>query len=204
MPADVESQNSSKRLLGKLAVAVRLLARELHRLKLKRLDLPRADLRLGQKAYTTGATEGEPEFVSKLDRVSERLKQLRQQERAQIIERHVQEYRQTREVDEDYPILSQAIDQELNAHPTAKNANPKKLARFLIGRWQSPRHIYVFNADGTTGLEDDTTARKQKWRIRGNQIFEDNVPAATIILLNSDYLVLSFDGMVAFHSRVKE
>jgi len=204
MSANAGSRNSSNQSMKKMAVTAHLLGRKLYQIKLKRLDLPKADLRLGQKAYTTGATEGEPEFVSKLDRVSERLKQLRQQERAQIIERHVQEYRQTREVDEDCPILSQAIDQELNAHPTAKNANPKKLARFLIGRWQSPRHIYVFNADGTTGLEDDTTARKQKWRIRGNQIFEDNVPAATIILLNSDYLVLSFDGMVAFHSRVKE
>jgi len=62
MPADVESQNSSKRLLGKLAVAARLFGSELYRLKLRRVDLSKADLRLGQKAYATGATEGGPEF----------------------------------------------------------------------------------------------------------------------------------------------
>jgi len=81
MPADVESQNSSKRLLRKLAVAARLFGSELYRLKLKRVDLSKADLRLGEKGYATGVTEGEPELVSRLDRVAERLKQLRQQER---------------------------------------------------------------------------------------------------------------------------
>ena len=59
MPADVESENSSKRLLRKLAVAARLFGSELYRLKLKRVDLSKADLRLGQKAYGTGAAEGD-------------------------------------------------------------------------------------------------------------------------------------------------
>lgn len=81
MFAEREAQNSSNQSIRKIAVTAHLLGRELYRLKLKRLDLPKADLRLGQKAYATGATEGEPELVSKLDRVSERLKQLRQQER---------------------------------------------------------------------------------------------------------------------------
>ena len=77
MPADVESQNSSKRLSVKLAVTARLLGRELYRVKLKRLDLPQADLGLGQKAYATGAAEGEAELVSRLDRVSERMRMAR-------------------------------------------------------------------------------------------------------------------------------
>jgi hypothetical protein len=81
MSANAGSRNSSNQSLTKLALAARVLGKELRRLKLKRVDLPKADLRLGEKAYATGAAEGEPELVSKLDRVSERLKQLRQQER---------------------------------------------------------------------------------------------------------------------------
>ena len=78
MPADLESQNSSKRLLRKLAVAARLLGKELYRFKLRRVDQARADLQLGEKAYATGATEGQPELVSTLDGVVARIAQLRQ------------------------------------------------------------------------------------------------------------------------------
>jgi tetratricopeptide (TPR) repeat protein len=56
-----------------------VLGKELRRLKLKRMDLARADLRLGEKAYATGMAEGQAELVSKLDRVAQRLTELRQQ-----------------------------------------------------------------------------------------------------------------------------
>jgi hypothetical protein len=64
MPADREAQNSSNQSLKKIALTAHLLRRELYRLKLKRVDLPKADLRLGEKAYATGATEAEPELDS--------------------------------------------------------------------------------------------------------------------------------------------
>ena len=79
MPSELEKK-SSKQPLTKIAVAARLLGKELHRLKLKRVDLRRVELRLGEKAYTTGTTDGQSELVSKLDRVTRRLTQLRQQE----------------------------------------------------------------------------------------------------------------------------
>ena len=56
-----------------------MLGKELRRLKLKRVDLARADLRLGEKAYATGMADGQAELVSKLDRVAQRLTELRQQ-----------------------------------------------------------------------------------------------------------------------------
>jgi len=40
MSANAQSQNSSNQSLRKLAVAARVLGKELHRLKLKRVDLP--------------------------------------------------------------------------------------------------------------------------------------------------------------------
>ena len=70
-------QNHS--FLNRIGVAVRLAAKELYRLKLKRIDLPKADLRLGEKAYATGTANGQTELVSKLDELTQRVTQLRQQ-----------------------------------------------------------------------------------------------------------------------------
>ena len=80
MSANAGSRNSSNQSLTKLALAVRVLGKELRRLKLKRMDLARADLRLGEKAYATGIADGQAELVSKLDGVAQRVTQLRQQE----------------------------------------------------------------------------------------------------------------------------
>ena len=80
MSANAQSRNSSNQLLRKLAVAARVLGKELRRLKLKRMDLARADLRLGEKAYATGMADGQAELVSKLDGVAQRVTQLRQHE----------------------------------------------------------------------------------------------------------------------------
>src|SRR6266513_6353788 len=63
-----------------MAIAARLFGKGLYRLRLNRLDLARADRRLGAKAYATGTAEGQVELVSRLDRVTERLTQLRRQE----------------------------------------------------------------------------------------------------------------------------
>jgi hypothetical protein len=79
MSANAGSQNSSNQSIRKIAVTAHLLRRELHRLKLKRIDLPRADLRLGKKAYATGTANGQTELVSRLDRVAERLQRNDQQ-----------------------------------------------------------------------------------------------------------------------------
>src|SRR6266403_4256003 len=83
MPSELEKK-SLKQPLTKIAVAARLLGKELHRLKLKRVDLRHFELRLGEKAYATGATEGQAELVSKLDGVRERLTQLRRQNVEQV------------------------------------------------------------------------------------------------------------------------
>lgn len=70
-----------KTFLKKMAITARLAVKQFHRVKIRRVDLARADLRLGEKGCAAGVTEGEPELVSRLDRVAERLKQLQQQER---------------------------------------------------------------------------------------------------------------------------
>ena len=69
-----------KTVLKKMGISARLAGKELQRLKIRQIDLGKADLRLGEKAYATGATEAEPELVSRLDRVAERLTPLQRQE----------------------------------------------------------------------------------------------------------------------------
>jgi hypothetical protein len=43
----------------------------------------------------------------------------------------------------------QAIDDEIKQHPAPSDSNSKALSRFLVGTWQSPRHDYLYRADGT-------------------------------------------------------
>jgi hypothetical protein len=94
-----------------------------------------------------------------------------------------------------------AINSELKKHPAPKNADGRKLSELLVGKWQSPRHVYVFRANGKWGNEDGPVA--SNWRIKGNQLTEDS-SHGTIILLNSDYFIYSEGDSVFFHSRVKE
>jgi len=74
-----QSQKFWRTFLKKMAIAVGLFGKELYRLRLNRLDLPRAERRLGEKAYATGTADGQPELVSRLDQVTGRVTQLRQQ-----------------------------------------------------------------------------------------------------------------------------
>ena len=78
MPADVESQNTSKQLSVKLAVTARLLAQELYQLKLKHLDSPKADLRLGKQGYAIGPAKEHAELTPQLNAIEKRLTELGQ------------------------------------------------------------------------------------------------------------------------------
>jgi hypothetical protein len=43
----------------------------------------------------------------------------------------------------------QAIDDEIKQHPAPSDSNSKTLSSFLGGKWESPRHDYLYRADGT-------------------------------------------------------
>ena len=43
----------------------------------------------------------------------------------------------------------QAIDAEIKRHPTPSDSDSKKLSSLLVGEWASPRHDYLYRADGT-------------------------------------------------------
>jgi hypothetical protein len=116
---------------------------------------------------------------------------------AQIADRLVSEYRRGQRNDE----LTGAINSELQKHPAPKDIDSKKLRQLLVGKWESPRHVYVYRANGKCGTEDGPISGN--WRIQGNQLIQDS-SRGTIILLNSDYFIYAEGDSVFFHSRVKE
>ena len=95
--------------------------------------------------------------------------------------------------------VANAVDEELYKHPAPSDVNSGKLSQLLIGHWQSPRHVYVFRADGTYGVADE---QKDKWRIDGNE-YMDDVSRGPIILLDRNYFIYRAGGGIAFYMRVK-
>jgi hypothetical protein len=120
---------------------------------------------------------------------------------AKIIERNVVERWKTGEPNADYLKIVDRVHLELRSHPMPPTSDAKKLSQLLIGRWQSPRRIYVFRANGKWGSEDGSVTNN--WRIQGNQLIQDG-SRGTIILLNAEYFIYAEKDPVFFHSRVKD
>src|SRR6266403_2677914 len=64
--------------LAKMAIAVRLLGKELHRNKLKWFNLRRTDYRLGEKVFAAGIPSEHSQFARQLEQLDQRLASLRQ------------------------------------------------------------------------------------------------------------------------------
>ena len=63
-----------------------------------------------------------------------------------------------------------AIDTEIKRHPAPSNSDTKTLSSRLVGEWSSPRHDYLYRADGTwTMLPIEENITHGTWRIEGNQ-----------------------------------
>ena len=86
--------------------------------------------------------------------------------------------------------LKGAINSECQKHPYPKDVDSKKLKQLIVGKWASPRHTYVFLANGN-------------WRIQGNQLIQGTT-SGSIILLTQEYFIYSAGSDVLFHSRVKD
>jgi Tfp pilus assembly protein PilF len=90
------------------------------------------------------------------------------------------------------------IDEELRKHPMPRSVDSRKLKQLLIGEWDSPRHTYVFRADGTYGIMD--TDQREKWRIDGNEYIDD-VSRGPIILLDRNYFIYACGQGVTTYER---
>jgi len=82
----------------------------------------------------------------------------------------------------------QAIDSEIKQRPAPSDSDGKTLSGLLVGQWESPRHDYLYRADGTwTMLPIEPDVTHGTWRIEGNQCFETT---ATEPPLKTQYTVI--------------
>jgi hypothetical protein len=104
----------------------------------------------------------------------------------------------------------QAIDAEIKQHPAPNDSNSKVLSRLLVGKWESPRHDYLYRADGTwTMLPIDPDTTHGTWRIEGNQYFDTaatdppQTSQYTIILITKRDFVFTDREVVFYETRLK-
>ena len=98
------------------------------------------------------------------------------------------------------------VDAEILSRP-APPATATYVRR-IVGKWRSPRHDYLYRANGTfTILPVEPDSRWDRWRIDGNRLFQafsdqpDKFHEYTIILLTDEWLVFT-DGYVYYHTRI--
>jgi hypothetical protein len=64
----------------------------------------------------------------------------------------------------------QAVDAEIRRHPAPKDSDSAALSKILVGKWASPRHEYLFRANGTWTMLPETVdgfkSTHGSWRIR--------------------------------------
>jgi hypothetical protein len=94
------------------------------------------------------------------------------------------------------------LDAELKAHPAPKRADSKTLSKLRLGKWQTPRHTFIYSADGTWQIEDGF-ATTGHWHIEGNRYFDD-VSAYTIICLNDRDFVFTDGEGVYYECRLSD
>ena len=148
------------------------------------------------RGRTLGAFEKSKRDYAKISRPSEA-------DRADYITRLVRLRDKAEKTD-----LWQAIGDEIKRHPAP--VDNKTLSSRVVGRWDSPRHEYLYRADGTwTMLPEEPDITHGRWRIEGNQYFSTAAiePAKesqfTIILITEKYFVLSDEEGVFYETRGK-
>lgn len=107
--------------------------------------------------------------------------------------------------DEDQTKSWTAVDAEIRQHPAPEDTD--RYTKLMIGKWNSPRHEYVYRADGTwTMLPEEEGATSGRWRIEGNRFFNKadcesgDASAYTILLLTKDNFIFT-DGKTVFYEE---
>jgi hypothetical protein len=105
----------------------------------------------------------------------------------------------------------QAFDAEIKQHPAPNDLASKTFFNLRVGQWESPRHDYLYRADGTwTMLPAEEGTTNGTWRIEGNQCFETAAtypPLSlqyTIILITKNDFVFTDQAIVFYETRSKD
>jgi hypothetical protein len=103
-----------------------------------------------------------------------------------------------------------AVNTEIKQDPAPRESDSKTLSGLLVGKWESPRHDYLFRGDGTWTMlpnEEDTT--HGRWHIDGNQYFDTaaieppETIRYTIILITKKDFVFTDQTHVFYETRLK-
>jgi len=104
----------------------------------------------------------------------------------------------------------QTIDAEIKQRPAPADSDSKALSNRLVGKWRSPRHDYLYRADGTwTMLPVEPDITHGTWRIAGNQYFDtaaSDPPQTrqyTVILIGRRDFVFTDREVVFYETRLK-
>jgi len=104
----------------------------------------------------------------------------------------------------------QAIDAEIRRHPAPIDADSAALSSLRVGEWESPRHDYLYRADGSwTMIPVEPDMTHGTWRIEGNRYFETvatEPPRSlqyTIILMTKHDFVFTDGEIVFYETRLK-
>ena len=104
----------------------------------------------------------------------------------------------------------QAIDAEIKQHPAPNDSDGKAMANLLVGQWESPRHDYLYRADGTwTMLPVDPDTTHGTWHIEGNQYFDTaaldppETTQYTVILITKRDFVFTDKELVFYETRLQ-
>lgn len=98
-----------------------------------------------------------------------------------------------------------SCDAQIKSHPAPSDGDPVRLTRRLAGKWRSPRHDYLYRADGSwTLLPAEKGTLHGRWRTTGNQLEitsgyakTESVAKYTLILLTDKEFVYT-DGDAVF------
>ena len=101
------------------------------------------------------------------------------------------------------------VDAEIRRRRAPENT--EGYTKLMAGKWSSPRHEYIYRADGTWSmLPEEEGATRGRWRIAGNQFFSnadieaEDSRTYTILLLTEDNFIFT-DGDTVFHEeRISE
>ena len=101
------------------------------------------------------------------------------------------------------------VDAEIRRHRAPENT--EGYTKLMAGKWSSPRHEYIYRADGTwTMLPEEEGATRGRWRIAGNQFFSNaDIEAEgsrtyTILLLTKDNFIFTDGDTVFYEERIRD
>jgi hypothetical protein len=146
---------------------------------------------------TTSATGQEPTELVEARRKFVSLKHPTEADRVRYITRLVRLRESFTRAQAD---LMFAIDGAVIKHPMPVDVDIAKLRKRLVGQWTSPRHSYLYRADGTwTMLPEVIDGEKTThgvWHIQGNKFFqhasvesaESDTGETIIILTDTDFV----------------